>query len=276
VYWRRRLDRAPGAGPLLRDDRVLVAEQGQDGRVRALRLSDGRELWSRTGGDVTAPLAMNRAELYAGSLDGRVTKLSAHDGSVLWRTRVSGGVRAAPLPAGGLVIVATVSDSMFALDDSGGAVRRRRPTLGTVLAAPALAGSVIVFGTSAGRLEAADAASLMPLWTLDLPDPIVGSVAVRGNTAYAVTARGLLVAVSLEGPGAGSRRVEVGLVARAGPMPVPGGVFVSGLNGEILWLGPALERRWSARVEAPVVEPVLVDGRTLLVVSQRGDVVAFR
>jgi len=37
-----------------------------------------------------------------------------------------------------------------------------------------------------------------------------------------------------------------------------------------------LTRRWSARVEPPVSQPALVDGRSLLVVSQHGDVVLFR
>jgi len=63
---------------------------------------------------------------------------------------------------------------------------------------------------------------------------------------------------------------------RAGPMPTPGGIFVCGVNGEVVRFDTDLTRRWSARVEPPVSQPALVDGRSLLVVSQHGDVVLFR
>ncbi len=275
-YWRRRLDLTPGAGPLLADDRLLVAEQGAGGRVRALRLRDAHQLWSQRAGDVAAPLAVAGNVLYAGSVEGVVSQIALHDGAVRWTTRLAGAVRAAPVPVPGAVLVATASDTLYRLDQGSGAIQRRRPTVGAVLAAPALADSTLVIGTAAGRLEALDPVSLRLRWGLDLGTSIVGSVAIRDGTVYALTARGEIVAVPLAGPAESARRADLGLVARAGPMPAPGGIYVCGVNGEIARLDADLVLRWSTRVEAPVSEPVLVDGRSLLVVSQRGDVVLFR
>ena len=276
LYWNRRLDLAAGAGPLLADDRLLVAEQGQGGRVRALRLSDGHGLWSQRAGDVAAPLAMAGGVVFAGSVEGFISAIAVGDGAVRWRARLSGAVRAAPVPVPGAVLIATSADTLYRLADSTGAVIRRRPTPGAVLAAPALTDGTLIIGTSDGHLEALDAVTLRQRWTLDLGAPVVGSVAVHRGTVYAVSARGRLVAVPLAGPAEAARSTEVGLVVRAGPMPTPGGIFVCGVNGEVVRFDTDLTRRWSARVEPPVSQPVLVDGRSLLVVSQHGDVVLFR
>jgi len=275
-YWSRRLDQAAGAGPLLYDDRLLVAEQGLGGSVRALRLSDAHQLWSQRAGDIAVPLAIMGDAVVAGSVEGFVSVLAIGDGSLRWRYRLHGAVRAPPVPVPGGVLVATAADTLYFLADSDGAIVRRRPTRGTVLAAPALAEGTLVYGTSDGWLEAVDATSLRPRWSLALDAPVVGSVAIRGGMVYATSARGRLVAIPLGGPVEAARSVETGLVMRAGPMPLPGGVVVCGVNGEIVRLGPQLDRQWSARVELPVSEPVLVDQQTMLAVSEHGDVVLYR
>ncbi len=275
-YWNRRLEQAAGAGPLLLDDRLLVAEQGPGGRTRALRLHDGKQTWSQRTGDVVAPLAVAGSTVIAASVDGVVSALAIDDGSVRWRVQFSAGVRAPPVhtPAG--LLIATTADTLYLVSDTSGMAIRRRPTRGSVLAAPALAEGTLVIGTASGRLEALDPVTLRLRWGLDLDAPVVGSVAIHGGTVYATTARGRIVAVPVAGPAEAARSVETGLVMRAGPMPVPGGVVVCGVNGEIVRLGPDLERRWSARIEMPVSQPPLADGRSLLVVSERGDVVLYR
>jgi len=205
-----------------------------------------------------------------------VTQFSAGDGSRHWRTRVSGAVRAAPVPVPNGVVVATSADSIFLLDHANGAIRSRRATRGTVLAAPALfADSLLLVGTMGGRLEALDVRTFEVRWGTDLGSGVVGSVAVRERTAYALTTRGLLWMIPLDTPERG-RSITLGVVARAGPIPVTGGVFVCGVNGELALVDEAGIRKWTARLEPAVVEPVLVEGRMVLAVSQRGEVVAFR
>lgn len=275
VIWTRRLQLPLGAGPLITDDRVLVAEQTQGGRVYALRLSNGGTIWAARAGDVGASLALAGDALYAATGEGMVGRLDARSGAWLWRTRVNGAVRGAPLPVPAGLAVATQSDSLYLLDAQTGAVRVRRGTRGTVLAAPALADSLIVIGTSSGRLEGLEATTLATRWTLDLGDMIVGSVAVYGGRVFAMTGRGLLAIVPLSEP-FGVRRVNVGLVTRGGPTPAGRGVFITGAGGEIVLVDSMGARLWGARITSPVAEPVLVDARSLVAVSVRGDVVLFR
>jgi outer membrane protein assembly factor BamB len=99
---------------------------------------------------------------------------------------------------------------------------------------------------------------------------------VHQRTAYALTERGRLWRVPLDDP-ASATHVETGIIARAGPAPTASGVFLSGVNGELTLIDPATgERRWSVRLQAPLEQPVLVDGHFFLAVSARGEVVAFR
>jgi outer membrane protein assembly factor BamB len=276
VIWRRRLPNMVGAGPLLTDDRVFVATQTSTGRVYALRLTTGKPIWSAAVGDVAAPLALGETELYAASMEGVVTQFSASNGERNWRARLAGAVRSTPVAVPGGVAVATAADSVFLLDGANGAIRARRGTRGTVLAAPALfADSLLLLGTTDGRLDALDARTFEARWGLDLGSGVVGSVAIRERTAYALTNRGLLWIVPLDAP-EHARSVAIGVVARAGPVPVSGGVFVCGVNGELALFDEAGARKWTTRLDPPVVEPVIVDGRLVLAVSQRGEVVAFR
>lgn len=275
VLWRRRLGQHVGAGPLLTDDRVFVATQDDGGRLYALRLTDGRPLWTRPSGDVAAPLTIAGGVVYSGALDGSVVAHVAGEGERRWRVRVNGSVRAAPImtPAG--LVVATTTDSLFLLDHADGRVLARRGTRGTILAAPALAESLLLVGTTTGRLEGLDAATLAPRWTRDLDGAVLGHVAVRDGRAYVLTAGGTLWIVPLGAP-ASARRLATNLVARAGPAPVEGGVLLAGVGGELTLVDEEGHRRWTTRLGAAVAEPPLVADRTLFVVSRRGEVIAFR
>lgn len=275
VIWRRRLDLGLGAGPLLADDRLFVAEQSaSDARIYALRLTNGRTLWSRQAGDVQAPLASDGQALYAATTGGTVTRLRASDGVVEWRTRLPSGVRAAPVPVRGGLAVATIGDTLYLLDAERGRILRRRVTQGAALGAPAVADSVLVIGTSRGVVEAFDTETLEPRWSVSLDEPVTGAVAAFGGAFHVLTARGLLVALPARG-GSG-RQIRISLVARAGPAPAAAGVYVAGVNGEVALVDSTGTRRWTTRVGGPVAEPPLVDSHTLIVVTSNGEIVVFR
>jgi outer membrane protein assembly factor BamB len=276
IIWRRRVGANLGSGPLVDYDRLFVATGTADGEVIALSLDRGKTLWKVSLGDVAAPLAQHDTLLIAGTVAGWVTALSAATGERGWRVLLGGAGRTAPLVVASGVIVATARDSLYLLDRATGAGRARRATAGAVLAAPALADSLLLVGTTTGRLEACDTATLASRWGLDVGSAVVGSVAVQRDTAYVLTAAGDLWSVPLASP-AGARRVALGVVARAGPTPVAGGVIVAGVDGELRLVDPGTgDLRWSTRLPAPVAQPAIVDRGLLLAVSERGDVEAFR
>ena len=275
IIWRRRIGENIGSGPLVNYDRVYFATQTDQGQVVALDLATGKRLWGTRLGDVAAPIALHDAQVYAGTVDGWFVALSTTGGERLWRTRLTGAVRAAPVVVSGGVIVATAADSLYLLDRATGTVRARRGTSGAVLAAPALADSVLVFGTSAGRLEACDTATLATRWGLDVGSEVIGAVAVQQDTVHVLTHDGVLWWVPLDAP-ARATKIAVGVVARGAPTPVAGGVLIAGVGGELALVDAQGAKRWTAHVHPPVVQPVVVNGRFLLAVSERGEVVAFQ
>ncbi len=275
IVWRHRVGENLGAGPLVDYDRVLVATQTDEGRVLALSLESGKQLWSARLGDIAVPLALGDSAVFAGTVEGWVAAFSASSGGRLWRVRLSAAVRAAPVVTRSGLVVATAADSLYLLDPASGAVRVRRATTGTVLAAPALADSLLIVGTSQGLVEACDTARLEPRWHVDLGSAVVGSVAVQDGAAWVLTAKGELWRIRLDAPDA-ARPVPLGVVARAGPTPVVGGALIAGVGGEISLVDLQGARRWTQHLGPPVTEPVVVDGRLLIAVSERGEVVAFR
>ena len=276
VIWRRRLSTPPGAGPLVENDRILVATQEAGGRVYALRIATGGGVWSREVGDVAAPLAADDSTVFAATTAGRVLALHVSDGRIRWRATVPGAVRTAPLPTAAGLVVSTTADSLFLLDRATGAVRARRGLRGSVLASPSVGDSLVVVGTSAGDLVALRAESLSVSWTRNLGGRIVGTVAIQRGYAFALTDRGALWRVPLGDP-ARAESVAAGVIARAGPTPTASGVLLCGVNGEVTLVDPATgERRWSAHLQPPIEQPVIVDGRLFLAASARGELVAFR
>lgn len=275
TVWRRGTGEYVGAGPLVDYDRVYVATVTGQGHVAALDLANGRQLWRVVVGPVAAPLLAHDTRLYAATLHGAVTAFSTTHGDRLWRTDLHGAVRAALLRVGGNLVAATTADSLYLLAGDGGAVLARRGTEGSVIAAPALADSVVVFGTTAGRLVGCDVMTLATLWSLDVGGGVVGAVVVQRDTALALTDAGDLWRVPLAAPDRATR-LALGIVSRAAPTPTAAGVLVTDITGRV-----ALVRRdgsiaWSAPVRPPVAQPALVDGDFFVVVSQRGEVVAFR
>ena len=275
VIWTRRVGLALGAGPIIADDRIFVAEQTPGGRVYALKLSSGSVLWDARGGDVAAPLASDDSSLFVGTIEGWVGRIDPANGRYTWRVRLPGAVRAAPVPLGGTVLVATATDSIFLLDRANGAIRARRATRGTVLAAPAVVDSTVIIGTSAGRLEAMRAGTLRTLWSMELQEPIMGSIAVQEGRVYALTGRGTLAILGVRDTTL-NRLLHLGIVSRAGPTPTAQGIYVTAVNGEITLVDSSGTRRWTTRLDAPLAEPVIADQRTLVAVSMRGDMVTYR
>lgn len=275
VLWRARLPSAVGAGPLLADDRLFVATQEDNGRVYALRLSNGRRIWSVSSGNVIAPLALANDALYAGTDRGAVMRLDGASGARIWRTDLSGAVRAAPLPVPGALAVATANDSLHLLDAASGRIMARTATPGTVLAAPAYSDGLIVGGTMDGWIVAWEAEGLAERWRVRAGAPVVGHVSIRDGYVWSATSRGTVHAIPLGNPGA-ARSFATGLTLRAGPVPTAGGVLVAGAGGELARFSPDGRRIWGARVDGPLSEPPLLCDRSLIVVSEFGEVMLYR
>ncbi len=279
ILWRRRLDGTIRAGPLLDEDRLYVATEAQpEGRVYAIRLRDGRQLWRTRVGSVAAPLAYDGEALYAGTEGGAVVRIDPEGdgGRVVWRRVLTGAIRAGPVATPQGLAVITTADSLYLLDRATGQVRARRATPGAVLATPATDGRRVYFGTTDGRLLAVNLPDLTVQWEHATGDAVYGAPALAHDTLYALTRDGHLWLIPVDQPGAVTRHA-LGITATAGPTPIVPGVLVGSVSGEILLVDRATGNiLWRAQVAGPIEEPPLVQGRQLIVVAGRGDIHAYR
>ncbi len=275
--WRTRVQGTIHGGPLLDADRIYVAtEASPEGRVYALRLRDGQPIWSTPSGSVVAPLALDGDTLYAGTETGVVLRLEADDGKVVWRRKLPGAVRAAPVPTPAGLVVATTSDTLYLLDRTTGQVTGRLAVPGSVLGSPAADGARLYLGTTAGHVLAVELPALAIVWDHLAGDAVLGAPAVARDTVYALARNGTLWLIPAD-RAADARSFALDIVARAGPTPLAAGVLVASVSGEVLLVdrgsGATL---WRVQLDGPIEEPPLVRDRQLIVIAGRGDIHSYR
>jgi outer membrane protein assembly factor BamB len=279
VLWRTHLDGSVRAGPLLDEDRLYIATESQPrGRVYAVRLRDGRQLWRASAGSVTAPLAFDGDAIYAATEQGLVLRIEPDHGTVQWRRPLSGAVRAGPLvtPTGAGLVVATTTDTLYLLDRQTGAVRTQLTLPGAVLATPATDGRRVYLATTNGRIVAVDLASWSITWDRAAGDAVYGAPALVADTLLVLARNGRLWMIPVDTPdNATSQALDI--VATAGPTPVASGVLVGSVSGELLLVDPKTGAiRWRAQVAGPIEEPPLVRDRQVVVVAGKGNIHTYR
>jgi outer membrane protein assembly factor BamB len=170
------------SSPTVADDTVYVG--GGDGKVYAVDLETGRERWSHaTGSRVRSSPAVGEGTVYAGSFDGCVYALNAATGAESWKYQTGDVVQSSPALGEGLVFIGTRAEALLALEAKTGALKWRRPHSGSwVLASAAIAaGKVIVGGSDSHLLEALDAQTGEPAWSMPVGARMLGSPTVVGN-----------------------------------------------------------------------------------------------
>jgi outer membrane protein assembly factor BamB len=257
----------------------------------------GAALWSA---DLTAPgeregtgsgggLALGGGKLFATTSQGELIALDPASGTVLWRQKFEAAIHGAPTVAGGQVFVSTASSIGYGVSTDTGRIAWRLagvPTQSGVsgTAAPAISGNTVIFPLANGSLLGVDAGDGSISWNARVPgdrpgrgrrvlQAFTGEPVVADGTAYAATAAGRAVAVSL-GDGTVRWTAEEGA---QGTMTVAGGavffvndeaqlVRLSSASGEKVWSVdlPRYERADKPRKLKsvwPAFGPVLASGR---------------
>lgn len=205
---------ASGFVPAVASGRVYTANR--DGEVVARALDDGHRVWHvHTDRHLISGPSVADGMLLMGTRNGRVIALSADDGSKDWSADLSSEVIAAPAGTADIAVARTVDGHVAALDMASGdrlwSIEASVPNLtmrGT--ASPVIQGDTVYVGMDNGKVQALDLETGEQRWeqTVALPkgrselDRIVDVDAnplVDGNTVYAISAGGSLVAMNING-----------------------------------------------------------------------------
>lgn len=262
VVWRQRLDAPAIAAPAV--DGNIVYTVGRDGAAWAIDATDGKVLWTLPGAPsgagmlgAAAPAVTDTTVIFPFS-SGDVMAALKKGGTQLWSSPVAGR-------RNGRAYAAVLSD---------------------VTGDPVVSGGTIYMGTAAGRTVAVSAASGEKLWTADdgalnAPLPVGGSVFVVDDQAQLVrldAATGQRIwAVDLPYFQAEKIKKRKAIYAHFGPVLAGGRIVVASSDGALRLFNPVDGTLvGTAEIPGGAATPVALAGGVLYVVSQNGQLLAFR
>jgi len=256
----------------------LVVAGTRDGWLHALR-EDGSVAWEARGDGAFAgePL-IDGDTVYAGCNDGRLYALVLTTGKERWRYETREALGTRPALAEGLVVVASLQDTVYAVDARTGAWKwhhKRDTREGFTIqgaASVVAADGLVHAGFSDGTLVALDAASGVVRWERHAAPTgayqDVDSLALSAGRLYAAAYSGAVVALEAA-TGKPLWQVEL---AEASRVALVGGTLLAVSTASVVALAPADGRTlWTARLEGtPAGAPRLAAGRWLVVPAGKG------
>ncbi len=208
--------------PAFIDDKMFVASR--DGKVRALSVESGKELWEVDLADnevnalnkaarISGAVAAGHDAIYLGTENAQVFALDAETGEVRWIADPKGEVIARPLVDDGKVIVHTSRGDLYAFDESTGeelwVLHQDLPTL-TLRGSsePVSASGAVVYGRGDGKVAAVFIQNGRPIWEkrvavpkgateLDRIVDVDAKPIIIGQTGYIIAYNGDLLAIDL-------------------------------------------------------------------------------
>ncbi len=182
---------------------VIFAQE--DGTITCLKISDGSKVWIYGNRDennsneaLSDGVASGGEKIFAAKSD---AKLYAHDensGKVLW-TFAAGeqGLRTAPAYSDGLVFLGEY-DGLFDIIDASNGKRLNGGGSGGAINTPVIKNGVVYFSSWDGSVNAVKIKAVIPLWNVNVGDPITTSLTLSDEIAVVGTGRGNIVALNIK------------------------------------------------------------------------------
>ena len=173
--WAATLGAAPAFAPAYDSTRAFVPLR--NGRLVAVSLADGREMWS-IDLTVTARPAAGE-ELVFASVDGAVEADAQSDGKTRWRTPIDARITAPLHWDAGWLIGSSERGDLLVFRAGDGKLLWHRELGSAVSALPALAGQRLYVGLEDGRLVALQLQTGNPVWSKQMREAPTGILALE-------------------------------------------------------------------------------------------------
>ena len=244
--------------------------------VYAVRATDGAALWTSTGTAAfdTSP-AISGDALYVGADDAYLYKISLKDGSVLWKQNLGTEVRSSPVVANGRVFAGTNDGHVFALDPLAGAVVWSFQAGAAVSTPIAVDGrGYLLFCAGDSKLYDIDGSTGHQKWQLHFSADPTGSPPAYANDTVYVGAGQKMYALN---PRTGYTKWQTQLAQGvASPAAVGDGCeFVATDDNQIVCLNSEGGQVWAAAIGSRSITAPLVIGKTLIVSTEHGVLLAY-
>jgi len=210
VKWRFHAGGKFFSSPTVSNGTVYIGNT--DGKLYAVRASDGSQIWSfKTGGAVNSTPALSKGVVIVSSRDGNVYGVDAASGAKIWAFKTGGERRftapgihgispknemmpdpfdvflSSPAISNGVAYVGSGDHHVYALDAATGTLRWKFLTGNVVHASPAVAGETVYVGSWDRYFYALDAHSGAVRWRFTTGDDRVtyNQVGIAGSAAVA-------------------------------------------------------------------------------------------
>ena len=248
--WSRSVGNGQGEGlyrlnPLLADGVIYVVSE--EGELAAFDADSGKLRWeSELEIPISGGVGKYRDSLLLGGADGLVMRLSAEDGSEIWRQPVTGEVLAAPQSNGQVVVAQAYDGKLMAFDYETGeklwTFSNDVPVLtlrGT--STPIIYNDFVIAGFADGKVIAVSLDSGSVVWEarvaiaqgrseIERIVDIDGTMAVQGAELYVASYQGRIVALEMR---AGRKLWQRNVSAVSGVSVGFGNVYVADEDGTV-------------------------------------------
>jgi outer membrane protein assembly factor BamB len=186
------------AAPIYVGD-LIIAPNAERG-VFALN-TNGLLQWKfETDGQNWAEPSSDGKNVYVSSMDRKVYALRLADGKNLWSTDLGAAViHSQTLSEDGVLYIGTLGSEMLAVDSTNGKILWRSKTPGSIWGKAVLKDDVLYVGDQVGKISAISTKSGSIQWSVDAGGPVIGAGAILGDTLIFGTETGSLVAFDFTG-----------------------------------------------------------------------------
>ena len=172
-----------------------------EGTVHAIRLADGKSVWTKQFKDssfgAAAAIDQQNGRLYVGDLYGFVRCLAIADGTEIWKNEQDAEIYAGPMIFEDSVLVTSESGTLTCFDGASGEERWQFEIDAPLRCTPTIAeGSVMLAGCDS-KLHFIDATSGTETGIVEIDGPTGCTAAVRGSRAFFGTEGGTFYAIDV-------------------------------------------------------------------------------
>ena len=212
--------------------------------------------------------------MYVTDDSGEACKLDAATGKEVWKVKLDGALRSAPVVSGGTVYFGSGNTHCYALSTASGQTLWDVTTGGAVLTSPVVTGGLVVFTSSDNTVYSLSATTGRKAWGSPFDaDPSLVPVVYDGRLLY-VTAGDTLFLLD---PSSGRQRSTIKLPTNVLIPPTigPDATFIITQTNTLYALGAGGRQRWKATIAGAPTAPPLLAGNMLVVTTQPGIVSGY-
>ncbi len=172
------------SSPAICENLLYVASEKGDGRLRCINLTNGRLVWERQLGDISAPLILDEGSLLIGNYRGEFYSINRFTGEIEWSYSTDGAIRGGAAVFGGKALVGSSDGKLYCFDSSTGDSLWSFDSGAAILSSPAVDSAACYVTSFDGILHAISIKTGEELWRFRTLASLLSSPVIDRSAVY--------------------------------------------------------------------------------------------